>query len=289
MQSVRTILMPTNFGPASDAASAVTTRLALTFGACVTPLHVIDVELESKAVDHYRSLIDQQEMAPLVASMSRDNVELGPAVVITGAIVDQILRKADELDVDLIVMGAGELTDNGAFVPSPIAESVIQLARQPVLAVLPGQSAPVFQRILCPIDGSRTSLQGLKNAIRLAQAFQAELTVLSVVPKVNWVTTAAEGEAVRNVQEHYAALWEKDFHAVLDTVDFEGITWSEIVRQGWPGPEILAMAAEFQHDLIVIGATGKTGVTRVLLGSTARRVVQKLPCSLLVVHDEDIS
>jgi len=288
MQSVRSILMPTNFGPASDAASAVTTRLALTFGACVTPLHVIDVELESKAVDHYRSLIDQQEMAPLVASMSRDNVELGPAVVITGAIVDQILRKADELDVDLIVMGAGELADNGAFVPSPIAESVIQLARQPVLAVLPGQSAPVFHRILCPIDGSRTSLQGLKNAIRLAQAFQAELTVLSVVPKVNWVTTAVEGQAVRNVQEHYAALWEKDFHAVLDTVDFECIRWSQIVRHGWPGPEILATAAEFQHDLIVIGATGKTGVTRVLLGSTARRVVQKLPCSLLVIHDEDM-
>ena len=288
MQSVRSILMPTNFGPASDAASAVTTQLALTFGACVTPLHVIDVELESKAVDQYRSLIDQRVMAPLIAGMAHGNVNTSDAVIVTGAVVDQILRKADELDVDLIVMGAGERQDDGTFVPSPIAESVIQQARRPVLAVMPGQSTPVFQRILCPIDGSKISLQGLKNAIRLTQAFQAELTVLSVVPTVNWVTAAAEGEAVRNVQEHYAALWEKELHAVLDTVNFEGIKWSEIVRHGWPGPEILATAADYQHDLIVIGATGRTGVTRVLLGSTARRVVQKLPCSLLVIHDEDM-
>ena len=280
--------MPTNFGPASDAASAVTTRLALTFGSCVTPLHVIDLDLNSAAVDRYRSIVDQREMAPLIATLARDNVDVAHAVVVTGSVVDQILRKADELDVDLIVMGAGDRRDDGAFVPSPVAESVIQQARQPVLAVLPGELTPVFQQILCPIDGSRTSLRGLKNAIRLAQAFQSKLTVLSVVPEVHWLTAAAEDEALSNVQEHYADLWKKDFYAVLNEVDFGGVTWSEVVRQGSPGPEILATAAENQHDLIVIGATGKTGVTRVLLGSTARLVVQKLPCSLLVVHDEDM-
>lgn len=285
MQSVRSILMPSTVGLASDAACAVTTRLALTFGSRVTPLHVIDTELKNEAVDQYRSLIDLQLMSPLVTKMENDSVDVSSSVIVTGSVVDQILRNADELNVDLIVMGAGERQHDGTFSPSPITESVIQQARRPVLAALPGQPASEFQRILCPIDGSKTSLQGLQNAIRLAQAFQAELTVLTVVPKVNWVTTAAEGEAVRNVQEHYAALWEKDFNAVLLTVDFGGITWNEIVRQGWPGPEILATAAEYQHDLIVIGATGRTGVTRVLLGTTARQVVQKLPCSLLVIRD----
>jgi nucleotide-binding universal stress UspA family protein len=251
----------------------------------VTPLHVIDAELKGEALDHYRSLIDLQLMSPLVTKMKNDSVDVSSWVIVTGGVVDQILRNADELNVDLIVMGAGERQHDGTFSPSPITESVIQQARRPVLAAMPGQPAAEFQRILCPIDGSKTSLQGLQNAVRLAQAFQAELTVLTVVPKVNWVTGSSEGEAVSNVQEHYAALWEKDFNAVLQTVDFGGITWNEIVRQGWPGPEILATAAEYQHDLIVIGATGRTGVTRVLLGTTARQVVQKLPCSLLVIHD----
>lgn len=286
MLSVRSILMPATVGPASDASCAVTTRLALTFGSSVTPLHVIDAELKGEALDHYRSIIDLQLMSPLVTKMKNDSVDVASSVIVTGGVVDQILRNAEELNVDLIVMGAGERQHDGTFCPSPITESVIQQARRPVLAAMPGQPASEFQRILCPIDGSKTSLQGLQNAIRLAQAFQAELTVLTVVPKVNWVTTAAEGEAVRNVQDHYAALWEKDFNAVLQTVDFGGITWNEIVRQGWPGPEILATAAEYRHDLIVIGATGRTGVTRVLLGTTARQVVQNLPCSLLVIHDQ---
>lgn len=277
--------MPATVGSASDAACTVTIRLARTFGSSVTPLHVIDAELKGEALDHYRSLIDLQLMSPLVTKMKNDSVDVSSWVIVTGGVVDQILRNADELNVDLIVMGAGERQHDGTFSPSPITESVIQQARRPVLAAMPGQPAAEFQRILCPIDGSKTSLQGLQNAVRLAQAFQAELTVLTVVPKVNWVTGSSEGEAVSNVQEHYAALWEKDFNAVLQTVDFGGITWNEIVRQGWPGPEILATAAEYQHDLIVIGATGRTGVTRVLLGTTARQVVQKLPCSLLVIHD----
>jgi universal stress protein E len=285
MLSVRSILMPATVGSASDAACTVTIRLARTFGSSVTPLHVIDAELKGEALDHYRSLIDLQLMSPLVTKMKNDSVDVSSSVIVTGGVVDQILRNADELNVDLIVMGAGERQHDGTFSPSPITESVIQQARRPVLAAMPGQPAAEFQRILCPIDGSKTSLQGLQNAVRLAQAFQAELTVLTVVPKVNWVTGSSEGEAVSNVQEHYAALWEKDFNAVLQTVDFGGITWNEIVRQGWPGPEILATAAEYQHDLIVIGATGRTGVTRVLLGTTARQVVQKLPCSLLVIHD----
>ena len=286
MLSIRSILMPATVGPASDAACALTTRLALAFRSSVTPLHVIDVELKGEALDHYRSLVDLQLMAPLMAKLTRDSVNVSSSVIVTGGVVDQILRKADELDLDLIVMGAGERQHDGIFTPSPITESVIQQARRPVLAALPGQPASDFQRILCPIDGSKTSLQGLQNAIRLAQVFQAELTVLTIVPKVNWVTASSEDEAVRNVQEHYAALWKKDFDAVLDTVDFGGVTWNEVVRHGWPGPEILATAAENQHDLIVIGATGRTGVTRVLLGTTARQVVQNLPCSLLVIHGQ---
>jgi nucleotide-binding universal stress UspA family protein len=250
---------------------------------------VIDAEWRINPEDQYRRLIEQRVMEPFVAKMRHDGVDVSSSMIVTGGVVDQILRNSDELDTDLIVMGAGERQDDGTFVPSPITESVIQQARRSVMAALPGDHAAVFQRILCPIDGSKTSLEGLMNAIRLAERVQAKLTVLTVVPKVNWVIAAAEGEAVRNVQEHYAALWKKDFDAVLAPVDFGDVTWNRVVRHGWAGSEILATAAEDQHDLIVIGATGRTGVTRALLGSTARQVVQKLPCSLLVVRDLNLN
>jgi len=65
------------------------------------------------------------------------------------------------------------------------------------------------------------------------------------------------------------------------------LNWSSDVRIGSASQEILAAATTMGADLIVMGATGKSGVTRMLLGSTTRRVLRKLPCSLLVVHDED--
>ncbi len=287
MRSLRTLLLATDFGPASQAVAVVTARLARVFGTRVTPVHVVDVDSDSALIDYFRRQVGQLMMEPLVTALKQENVELAHPVVLTGPVVDQILRKADEIDADLIVVGAGEPRDDGTVSPGPIAEAVIQQARLPVLAIPPG-TPPAFRQILCPLDGSRTSLRGLKNAIRLAQVFQSQLTVLSVVPEVNWVTAAAEVGSLTHVHEQYADRWEEGFLAALNETDFGDVNWSKDVRCGSPAREILATAAEKQADLIVMGATGKSGLTRVLLGSTTRRVLGKLPCSLLVVHDEDM-
>jgi len=287
MRSLRTLLLATDFGPASQAITDVTARLARAFGSRVTPLHVVDIDSDSTLVDYFRRQVGQRLMEPLVAELKQQDVEQAHPVVLTGPVADQILRKADEIDADLIVVGAGEPRDDGTVSPGPIAEALIQQARQPVLAILPG-TQPAFRKILCPFDGSSTSLRGLKNAIRLAQAFRSQLVVLSVVPEVNWVTAAAEVGELTNVHEQYADRWEESFVATLNKTDFGDVTWSKDIRCGSPAQEILAAATEKQADLIVMGATGKSGLLRVLLGSTTRRVLQNLPCSLLVVHDEDM-
>ncbi|MDP1563423.1 MAG: universal stress protein [Pirellulaceae bacterium] len=286
MRSLQTLLMATDFGSASHSLTLVTARLARVFGSRVVPLHVVDVHSDSILVDYYRRQIGQRLMDPLVETLKEENVELAHPIVLTGSVVDQILRKADELEADMIILGVGEPDDYGTVSAGPNAEAVMQRAHQPVLVIHP--STPLFlQRILCPFDGSETALRGLKNAIRLAQAFQAELRVVTVVPQVNWVTAAAEVGSFSNVHEQYSQQWEESFHTALGKTDFGGVNWSPEVRSGSASQELLAAASEMQADLIVMGATGKSGVTRMLLGSTTRRVLRKLPCSLLVVHDED--
>jgi universal stress protein E len=286
MHSVRRLLLATDFGPASQTTAIVTARLARMFGSRVTPLHVVDVDSDSALIDYYRRQVGQRMMEPLVTTLRQENVEFAHPVVLTGSIVDQILRKADEIDADLIIVGAGEPRSDGTVLPGPIAEAVIQQSRQPVLAIRPG-TPPVFRHILCPFDGSPASLRGLRNAMRLARMFQSELCVVCVVPKVNWVTAAAEVGALTNVHEQYADRWEERVLGVLRETDFGDVSWSQDVRYGSAAQEILAAAVEKQADLIVMGATGKSDVTRMLLGSTTRRIVRKLPCSLLVVRDED--
>ena len=286
MRSLQTLLLATDFGPATDTLTLITARLARVFGSRVVPLHVVDVHSDSILVDYYRRQIGQRLMDPMVEALKAENVDLAHPVVLTGSVVDQILRKADEIEADMIILGAGEPDDDGTVSAGPNAEAVMQRAHQPVLVIHP-KTPLLLQRILCPFDGSETSLRGLKNAIRLAQAFEAELRVVSVVPQVNWVTAAAEVGSFANVHEQYSQQWEESFHAALRKTDFGGVNWRPEVRRGSASRELVVAAAEMQADLIVMGATGKSGVTRMLLGSTTRRVLRKLPCSLLVVHDED--
>lgn len=54
--------------------------------------------------------------------------------------------------------------------------------------------------------------------------------------------------------------------------------------QGDPALEICEVARQAGHDLIVMGTHGRTGLTRLFLGSVAERVIREAPCPVLVVR-----
>jgi universal stress protein A len=57
----------------------------------------------------------------------------------------------------------------------------------------------------------------------------------------------------------------------------------QFLREGKPADEILAAAREWEADVIVIGTHGRSGVSRLVLGSTADLVVRHAPCPVLVI------
>jgi universal stress protein A len=65
----------------------------------------------------------------------------------------------------------------------------------------------------------------------------------------------------------------------------KGLSADPLLRSGNPYEEIVNAAKELGVGLIVIGLRGYTGLERLLLGSTADRVVQYAPCPVLVVKD----
>ena len=123
---------------------------------------------------------------PVLRRLAEQQVPVAQSVVKSGSLANTIVSVAQERDVDLIVLGAGERKQPGGISIGPIAEAAITHATQPVLAVRPGDPQPRFQRILCPVDQSNTSARGLRNAVRLAKFFGAEIIVLSVVLEVSW-------------------------------------------------------------------------------------------------------
>jgi nucleotide-binding universal stress UspA family protein len=55
-------------------------------------------------------------------------------------------------------------------------------------------------------------------------------------------------------------------------------------RAGDPAAELIKAAAQDKSDCIVVGSRGKTGLTRLMLGSVARAVLFHADCSVLVTH-----
>ncbi len=287
MRTLQSILFATDFQPASEDALNATAKLATTFDSRVSILHVMESFSEG-VIATFREQMKQSMMLPVQRRLVEHGVTVADASIIFGSTSSTIVSEAQARDVDLIVLGAGDRKRSDGFSLGPIAEAVITHASQPVLAVRPGDPPVSFKRILCPVDQSRTSARGLRNAMRLAKVFGSEIIVLSVVPHVSWLTAAvATGEFV-DVKVEYANEWVQELDRFLEAIDLSDVSWRREVRYGTPHEQIVSSASEFDVDLIIMGATGRSGLVQVLLGSTTRRLIRELPCSLLTVKQEDM-
>ena len=138
-----------------------------------------------------------------------------------------------------------------------------------------------LKRILCPVDSSEFSRHALRYASALAGRYGAELTVLSVRPRV--IPSAS-----RIAPAPALPLWNPEIgeQALRAFVDQEvGPIAAQIVSHEGPViPEIVRSAADLRADLIVIGTHGLAGLERWLLGSTANDVLHGAPCDVLAVR-----
>jgi len=287
MRMLQSILFATDFDPASVEAIRVGSYLAKAFNSRISVLHVL--KPSSQSVARYLRLEFVDIMLQRVRKQFSDSEVMNAECSITvGPIADSILKKAIEIDADLIVLGSGKISITNAFPLGPVPHSVMEQATQPVLVVRGNSLQTQFQTILCPIDHSSVSRRGLRNAIRLAKVLGSKLIVLSVVPDVNWLTAAVATGEFGDVKSEFQTQWSQELDSFLANIDFEGVHYSKQLRLGIAHDEISMVAREEKADIIIMGATGRTGLVRVLLGSTTRQVLRELPCSLLVVKQEDI-
>lgn len=146
----------------------------------------------------------------------------------------------------------------------------------------------MFHRILVPVDFSETSNRALDAAVKLAQQLRSEMVLLHVgsVPDYPLASIPPEvGTVPRVMLEMYERLAAQQREALenlaRDRVPAD-ISHRLRVREGFPPEEILAEAAAEGCDLIVLGTHGRTGVSRVLMGSVAERVVRGSPVPVMV-------
>ena len=147
----------------------------------------------------------------------------------------------------------------------------------------------MYRRILVPIDGSPTSMQGLTEAIRLAADQRARLDVLYVVDELIVVQSLDAfgvpdgGDLVEGLRQAGKKVLA-DAEALMRRQRVKGATRMVASRTRRVSDVIVAEAKKCRADLIVMGTHGRRGVTRMLLGSDAEGVLRDAPVPVLLVR-----
>jgi universal stress protein A len=143
-----------------------------------------------------------------------------------------------------------------------------------------------LRRILLPTDFSGCANFALPYAAEIARATGATIICVHVVepitPAVGF-SGLAEPMPIADISEQLEDSAERDLPKLVGCDEFSGLDIEEVIVHGDAAAEIVRVAGERAVDLIVVSSHGRTGLGRMIFGSTAEAVVRHAGCPVLVV------
>ncbi len=146
----------------------------------------------------------------------------------------------------------------------------------------------MFRSILVPVDYSEHSKTSVRYAAELARSVGAALDVVHVWDRPSYASDAVlvrrPGEAHCSLAELIQTNAEKDMNDFLGSLSLPPDTkLDHRLLSGDPAGRLIEELRRGQHDLVVLGTHGRTGLMHLLLGSVAEKLVRLSPVPVLTV------
>jgi len=281
---MKKILLATDFSERSDRALRRATLLARQFDASLTLIHVVDDDQPRRIVE-----AEQEEAGRLLRQMAAtlrdvDGVACETRVILASPFAGVATGVAD-LAPDLLVIGPHRRQILRDVFIGTTAERTIRLVHCPVLMV---NAAPAgaYRHVLQTTDLSGGSRDALRRLVALEIAGTALVTLLHVfdAPALRLAFSHAmpkDGQEVYLEDEtRQAALALAEFVAASGLGDVR-----QIVRHKATAAqhEILKVAEAEAADLIVLSTHGRTGLTKLLIGSVTEHVLRASSVDILAI------
>lgn len=238
---------------------------------------------QSEARRHSREALDKR-----VVDLSKGGVTQVEAFVEEGDDHAAIVKRAEAFAADLVVVGSHGRTGITRILLGSVAERIIRHAH---CAVLVARKGPASGPVVTSTDLSDAAKPGLRAAAIEAARTGSSLVAIHVFdlawPGATPYAVDASGlsavlsdtEAIRSATTQLNETLEEATRGLL-------VHWKGEVLVGDPATLIVRRAEELQARLVAVATHGRTGLSRILLGSVAEKIVRHAHTSVLVVRGE---
>lgn len=176
---------------------------------------------------------------------------------------------------DLVVIGGKHHMPPTRWFGGSTAHHLLRVLDVPLLVTSPSWDG--ISRVVVATDLSHAASQLLDAAVAVAQAFNATLSLLHVIEPVPYLADQP------SLIDHEAfAKWSRERFAALAKKHCAACEFEVVSPEGDP-VEVATAQATTGADLLIVGSHGKGWVDRVLVGSTATGLLNRLPTSLLIM------
>ncbi len=144
-----------------------------------------------------------------------------------------------------------------------------------------------YSKILYATDYSKASARALDEAIALAKQNAAELLVLHVIDPVPPYVAGDDiggAELYMKLEETTKQDAETSMNKLMEKLRKLKVNAKSLLLRGTAPEQIVKTAKSRRANLIVIGTHGRTGLSKLLMGSVANKVVSTAHCPVLSVH-----
>lgn len=313
------ILVPTDFSEASKEAIKMAARFIDLYDSTIDLMHVVPLmSYYEHSMEHMGVPFDmEKELYPKVLKEANEMLHEVAAELLPkehrGQLINVVGRKVSQVIADQVNKGPYDLvimTNKGSHktdhIRSGTTEKVIRFSEKPVLSLTRSMGMSEIHEILVPVDGSDESATPLVEAFDLALAYDAQITLMHIIepytlgmevlPMTIEDDKAVYNSMIDNINSFFEKHPDMGMHVKRNSVDFEdylvrkvdngtqSIKFVSIVKKGFSAHTEICDYANENADLVVMSTHGRTGIARVLLGSTTGIVAQHLQKPLLTLR-----
>lgn len=285
MKLLEKILLPVNFKSKFSGQLDLGINIAKKFNSELILLHVLPVEAQNKAVNKLLVNTVEKEFKAITKKYYDSQLKIS-TLIKYGNKFDQVLAVSEDENVNAIIIGNdNNISNNGKL--NLLAEKLLRKSEKPVWVHGVGFDINP-NSILCPVDFSDASGRALNNALKISRNLNSKLFVVNVFePSQNNYSPRLDID-YKSLDKERSLDNEKDFANFLTQFNFSGVNYETVQLKGDAFNEIVKFIRQNKIELTIIGATGKSMISRILLGSLTEKIARKFPSSIITTKSENI-